>query len=363
MSFASAYAGRRVLLTGHTGFKGSWLASWLLDEGAIVGGVALAPTAGLFGALDLATELEAHHLVDVRDASAVKEIVRDFAPAIVFHLAAQPLVKEGYRDPSGTWTTNVTGTLNLLEAVRETPSVKACVVVTTDKVYRDRPRPGGYQEDDRLGGVDPYSASKAAVELLVASHRASFFSASGSPALVTVRAGNVLGGGDEAPDRLVPDFFRSGRAGEPLVLRYPGAIRPWQHVLEPLSGYLELGRRLLSGGTPSTAFNFGPAEDALFTVRDVAEKLVALTGTGRIEVDAGTPQHETARLQLDPARAHAELGWKPVWGTDRALAETVSWRRRVGAGEPARTVTREQIAAYVNGARAMDLAWTKDGAS
>lgn len=339
--------GRRVLVTGHTGFKGAWLAEWLLQLGADVTGIALEPEPGapLFHALELRGRLR-HVVADIRDASLVGRTVREARPEIVFHLAAQPLVRRSYREPLLTWETNVQGTLNVLEGVRAAGAPAAFVAVTTDKVYRNREWTWAYREVDELGGHDPYSASKAACELAVASWRASFGADSGIT-VATARAGNVLGAGDFAEDRVVPDCYRGWSAGAPARLRNPGSTRPWQHVLEPLSGYLSLAHHL--GQADSRALdtcNFGPGPGGDRTVGELVDGLAAL-GDGRAWVDEsvgdGAP-HEAGRLSLSIDRARHELGWAPRLSFD----ETLRW---VDAGYAAPAgrlaqVVREQIAQY-----------------
>ena len=368
--FGGVYAGRRVLVTGHSGFKGSWLVLWLRALGARVAGLSLAPADG-----------PSHHLLlggadgpwtDLRDARAVDAALHAFAPEIVFHLAAQPLVRASYRDPVDTFATNVTGLIHLLEAVRRCGSVRAVVNATTDKCYRnDEPsaggpgRPGpqgiaGFGEDDPLGGHDPYSASKACAEIVSACWRASFLGArDGAPpvALATARAGNVIGGGDWSEDRLVPDLVRAAIAGTPCRLRNPASVRPWQHVLEPLAGYLALGRALLeSPATVAGAYNFGPSSEGHATVGEVVSGFAAHWPALRVERDAGPHPHEAAVLRLDCTRARAGLGWRPVWDTATTLARTARWYRRWH--EQGAVDSAADLHAYVADARAAGLAWT-----
>lgn len=346
----AAFGGARVLVTGHTGFKGAWLGEWLLALGAEVTGLALAPDTApaLFDQLGLAGRLRSV-LGDIRDAGLVRRVVAEAQPAFVFHLAAQPLVRRSYREPLLTWETNVLGTLHLLEALRGLDRPCAAVVVTTDKCYENREWFHGYREDDPLGGHDPYAASKAAAELAVAAWRRSFFH--DSPVrLATARAGNVIGGGDWAADRIVPDAVRALQRGEPVRVRNPRATRPWQHVLEPLAGYLTLAARLAAappGPTPlAAAFNFGPGHDANRTVRELVEEVLR-HWPGRWE-EAGDPAapHEAGLLQLSSDKAGALLGWRPAWTFAEAVRETVRWYH--DARDPARVgdLTREQITAY-----------------
>lgn len=338
--------GRRVLVTGHTGFKGAWLTEWLLQLGAEVHGIALPPelAGSLFERLELATRTR-HTVCDIRDPAALGAAVQRAAPEIVFHLAAQPLVRRSYRDPLGTWATNVQGTLNVLEAVRALGTPACVVAVTTDKVYRNREWVYAYREVDELGGHDPYSASKAACEIAVASWRLSL----GTPAgvrVATARAGNVLGGGDYAEDRVVPDCYRAWTAGQPVSLRFPGSTRPWQHVLEPLSGYLKLAQQLdaSDGGYVETC-NFGPGAGGDRQVHELVAALAAL-GPARHWADvseAGAP-HEARALSLSIDRARHELGWSPLLAFD----ETMHWvdaGYRVAPAELA-DVVRAQIHTY-----------------
>ena len=326
--FATTFGGRRVLVTGHTGFKGSWLALWLRELGAQVSGISLDPETSPNHWDLLGLEINDHRH-DIRDADGLQRLVAAARPDIVFHLAAQPLVRRSYGDPLATWSTNVVGTANLLEACRSAPSVSAIVVVTTDKCYENRDWEWGYRENDRLGGHDPYSASKAATELVVASYRQSFFHEPGSPLLASARAGNVIGGGDWSEDRLIPDLVRARAAGAPLEIRSPQATRPWQHVLEALSGYLLLGQGLLQGRRDfARAWNFGPDGDSNCSVEQL------LTAIKRewpaIEWrQTGKPMlHEANLLQLDATLARQKLGWRPIWSLNQALAVTAAWYRR-----------------------------------
>lgn len=345
--------GRRVLVTGHTGFKGSWLALMLHDAGARVHGYALAPEhdEGHFALLGLDRMVD-HEVGDVRDADRLARVVAAARPEVVFHLAAQALVRRSYADPRGTWETNVLGTANVLEAVRTVDSVRSVVVVTSDKCYENVETPRGYREDDRLGGKDPYSASKAAAEMVAAAWSRSWFGPGSRVALATVRAGNVVGGGDWCEDRLVPDAIRSLRRGEPLVLRHPGATRPWQHVLEPLAGYLLVADALESRRHEAAeAWNFGPDEHEAQTVMDVARESVRIWGSGEVRVgDAASDMPEATLLHLNCDKARDRLGWGPRWDFARTMHETVSWYRRVHDGERAADVTRAQVAAYLTGA-------------
>ena len=362
--FGDIYRGKRVMVTGHSGFKGSWIAEWLLSLGAEVAGYSLAPDTNPshFDILGLSGRIR-HVVGDVRDAASIAALVQDFQPAIVFHLAAQPLVRLSYREPTSTWATNVMGTVNVLEAVRACGSVKACVVVTSDKCYENREWPWGYRETEAMGGHDPYSASKGAAELVVASYRRSFFQDPDGCRLASGRAGNVIGGGDWSADRIVTDFVKSILAGKPLSLRNPKATRPWQHVLEPLSGYLELGRRLLQdeGGRFADGWNFGPSEDSVVLVQDLARKLVSRWGKGEVVVDtSGNHPHEAGLLKLDCSKARLEMGWHGVWGVDETARRVVDWYKEHSEGGDMLSRTREQILSYSNDARQQGLPWAME---
>jgi CDP-glucose 4,6-dehydratase len=360
--FSDVFRGRRVLVTGHTGFKGAWLSEWLLGLGAEVTGIALAcdTSPALFEVLGLAHRIASHQLIDVRDPQVLAQAVARARPEVVFHLAAQPLVRLSYREPAATWATNVQGTVNLLEAVRSVSSVRACVVVTSDKCYENREQVWGYRETDAMGGHDPYSASKGAAELAVASWRCSFFHDPNGCRLASGRAGNVIGGGDWSKDRIVVDFVTSIIAGRPLALRNPRATRPWQHVLEPLSGYLHLAARLFTKGGERFAdsWNFGPADTSVTTVEHLSRLLVAAWGAGDIEIlgNAGQP-HEAGLLKLDVSKANTSLGWQGIWGVERTVRETVTWYQAHLTDSDVRSLTRQQIAAYSADARAAGLSW------
>lgn len=345
------WKGRRVLVTGHTGFKGSWLSALLLARGAYVYGLALAPdtTPALFNQLGLAERMD-HAIGDIRDPALVLTRVCDVRPQVVIHLAAQPLVRRSYRDPVETWSTNVMGTAHVLDALRDWTEPCAVVVVTTDKVYANREWEHPYREEDRLGGLDPYSASKAGAELVAESYRRSFF-AGGPVRMATARAGNVIGGGDWAQDRILPDLARTRAAGQTLGVRNAHAVRPWQHVLDPLTGYMLLAERL-SGGDPAfqTAFNFGPEPADNRSVGQLVEEAgLSWPGAWEDRSDPSAP-HEAGRLMLSIERARQTLGWSPRWHFARAVAETMAWYRDVAAGADPRALTEKQITAFDEGA-------------
>jgi CDP-glucose 4,6-dehydratase len=344
----SAWRGRRVLVTGHTGFKGGWLSVWLASLGAKVAGYALDPPTdpSFFEAARVRDVLEDHR-GDIRDADATRKAIAAFDPEVLFHLAAQPLVKEGYRVPVETYATNVVGTASVLEACRHAPALRAIVVVTTDKCYENFEWDRGYVETDRLGGHDPYSNSKACAELVSDSFRRSYFAAGDSRiGLATARAGNVIGGGDWAADRLVPDLVRSIAAGEEALIRNPDATRPWQHVLEPLQGYLVLAERLLEDPRGfSEAWNFGPDPGGDRPVREVVAKLAAAwQGKLRWRLDTAPHPHEAGKLMLDSTKARERLGWHPRLPLDEALRLTAEWYGRyLGGGHGLREETEAQV--------------------
>jgi len=364
--FGGAYNGRRVLLTGQTGFKGAWLAHWLLSLGAEVRGFALAPQSDqpLHGWLGLGGRFRSE-FGDVRDRATLRAAVRDFRPEIVLHLAAQPLVRLSYAQPVETIATNVLGTAHLLEAVRAEAPSAAVVVVTSDKCYENRERPEGYREDEPMGGHDPYSASKGMTELLVFSWRRSFCPAAGEGALASGRAGNVIGGGDFSADRIIPDCVRALEAGRPAVIRNRRATRPWQHVLEPLAGYLWLGACLRQPElAPQPArlregFNFGPRGES---ARPVGALVDAFLGEwpGRQEdlTDPAAP-HEAGLLHLDVTKAAEVLGWRPVWDFAATVRVTASWYRDRHAGAAPAELCDRDLAAYLAAARAAGLPWTR----
>lgn len=343
--FDGFYRGKRVLVTGHTGFKGSWLALWLSELGAEVWGFALPPEQeeSHFVQTRLAERIN-HRTGDIRAASLLADAFEEAQPDLVFHLAAQALVRRSYAQPRDTFHTNVLGSVNLLDAVRASSSCRAAVYVTSDKCYRNREWVWGYRESDELGGEDPYSASKAAAELVLSAYQESFFRGNGT-AVAAVRAGNVIGGGDWSPDRLVPDCIRALQAGEPVRLRCPSATRPWQHVLDPLAGYLSVGANLWSAPEATRgAWNFGPPSNQARTVRDVADAVVETWGEGEVVVDeSATDLPEANLLHLNCDKAHYGLGWQTRWDFRTAVSRATDWYRRVHDGEGPVACSLDQI--------------------
>ncbi|MCZ2479765.1 CDP-glucose 4,6-dehydratase [Aquirufa nivalisilvae] len=344
------YQGKRVLLTGDTGFKGSWLALWLHSMGANVLGYALAPTSkdDHFNLLNLANDIE-HIDGNLLDSQLLNDVFERFQPEIVFHLAAQALVRLSYDDPKTTFDTNVSGSVNLLEAVRKTKSVKSLIYVTSDKCYKNNEWIWGYRENDALGGHDPYSASKAAAELVFSSYIDSFFSKNESIGVASVRAGNVIGGGDWALDRIIPDCIRSISRNIPIEIRSPNSTRPWQHVLEPLSGYLLLGQRLYESPKEfSGAWNFGPEFGSVKTVLQLVESCIQVYGSGEVMVGKtdGT-KHEAGLLHLNCEKAKHGLAWHPVWGFEQTVFQTISWYKDFKNGVNPREISMNHIHNYL----------------
>lgn len=354
--FGGIYHQKRVLITGHTGFKGSWLAAWLEAMGASVFGLSLAPESEP-NHFDLLSPAYPSYIQDINEREKVRARIQEIRPEIVFHLAAQALVRRSYRDPVETFHTNVIGTAHILDACRELDSLKAIVVVTTDKCYENREWVWPYRENDPLGGKDPYSASKAAAEILATSWRHSFFSAENTNVLLaTARAGNVIGGGDWAEDRLIPDIVRAMAKKESLHIRYPEATRPWQHVLEPLSGYLLLGKQLLEGKAEyAEAWNFGPEMQSNLPVRALVEKAREYWPELRFEVSREKAVHEARLLMLDSAKAKAMLQWRNVWDFTRVMKYTLQWYRDFYENNTLNTL--DDLRAYVGDARARGLDW------
>ena len=345
--FGNTYQGKRILITGHTSFNGGWLVTWLKELGAKVCGYALPPntTPSLFEAAQVAKGIKSV-IGDIRDRELLNKTFQDFKPEIVFHLAAQPLVRVSYAEPVLTYETNVIGTLNVLEAARACGSVKAFVNITTDKCYENKEITRGYKEDDPLGGYDMYSSSKACSEILSSSYRRSFLQNDGY-ALATARAGNVIGGGDWALDRLIPDCIRSIEAGKQIEIRNPVSTRPWQHVLEPLSGYLQLGHLLYTQGKKyAEGFNLGPYPDSILTVAQIAEMVIKNYGKGSVKVHKYDDLHEANLLMLDIAKAKEMLGWWPTYTAEQAIEETVAWYKRFYQGEAMLAFTLKQIHDY-----------------
>lgn len=351
----SFWKGKRVLLTGHTGFKGSWLSLWLQSMGAQVVGYALSsPTdPSLFETAEVAKDMTSI-IGDIRDLEHLSRVFAEHQPEIVIHMAAQPLVRYSYIEPVETYSTNVMGTVNLLEAVRSTKSVKAVVNVTTDKCYENREWAWGYRENEAMGGYDPYSSSKGCAELVTAAYRNSYFHPDKykehGVAIASARAGNVIGGGDWADDRLIPDIMRAISASKPVNIRNPHAIRPWQHVLEPLAGYLVLAQKLCEEGAAcAEGWNFGPNDEDAKPVQWIVEKLTRSWGDGASwVVDGGEHPHEAHYLKLDCSKAKSRLGWHPRWNLEEALEAIVEWQRAYQDGKAVKSVTLEQIQKYVN---------------
>jgi CDP-glucose 4,6-dehydratase len=349
----SFWKNKRVFLTGHTGFKGSWLSLWLQSLGAQVTGYALAPPTqpSLFERADVANGMTSL-MGDIRDGSALTQAMRNASPEIVIHMAAQPLVRRSYQDPVETYSTNVMGTVHLLEAVRQCTSVKAVVNVTTDKCYENQEWVWGYRENEPMGGHDPYSNSKGCSELVTSAYRNSFFNPHSyethGVAIATARAGNVIGGGDWAADRLIPDIISSFARGNSVTIRSPNAIRPWQHVLEPLRGYLTLAERLFTDGSRfAEAFNFGPRDDDAKTVKWIVDRLVSHWGDNASwSLDSQPQPHEARFLKLDISKAAHHLNWHPMLNLEKALQLTVEWSRGFHNGMDMKEITTQQIHDY-----------------
>lgn len=341
------WRGKRVLLTGHTGFKGAWLTLWLNQLGARVSGISLPPITepSLFSLAGIGRRCESF-FCDITDREKLQGLIQHLRPEIVFHLAAQSLVRLSYREPITTFATNVMGTANLLDALRGLNTVRAAIMVTTDKVYQNNEWPWPYRETDALGGHDPYSASKAASEIVITSYRNAFLAHQGA-AIASARAGNVIGGGDWAEDRLIPDAVRCWQAGQTLMVRRPQSVRPWQHVLEPLVGYLTLAEQLWAKPEITGAYNFGPEPHESATVRDIIEIALSSYGEGHVEYGDGSEgPHEAGYLALDIAKARNVLGYRPKWSLTTAVQRTLAWYRRQQQGERADVLCEQEIAAF-----------------
>lgn len=342
------WRGKRVLLTGHTGFKGSWLNLWLQLMGADLRGIALDPPTNptLFDVACVAEGME-HRIVDIRDFASVKAQFDEFKPEIVIHMAAQPLVRYSYQEPIQTYAVNIMGTVHVLEAARKVGSVRAVINVTTDKCYENQEWVWSYREDEPMGGHDPYSSSKGCSELVASAYRRSFFKQAGI-ALGSARAGNVIGGGDWSVDRLIPDILRAFEANIPVVIRNPNAIRPWQHVLEPLSGYLVLAQALYESGEKySCGWNFGPNDEDAKPVQWIIEQMTSKWGRDATWTqDNGKNPHEANYLKLDISKAKSQLGWKPIWNIDQAIEKIVDWHKAWLSGADMRSLCEQQIASY-----------------
>nr|WP_090274530.1 CDP-glucose 4,6-dehydratase [Mycolicibacterium komanii]CRL67460.1 NAD-dependent epimerase/dehydratase [Mycolicibacterium komanii] len=356
--FRDIYRGRRVLVTGHTGFKGSWLCLWLQALGAEVSGLALEPSS-VPSHWELLQLSMPDHRADVRDEAAVRNVFAIERPEIVFHLAAQPLVRASYCEPVATWATNVMGTVHVLEAARHTSDVRAVVVVTTDKCYENQEWAWAYRERDRLGGHDPYSSSKAGAELVASSYRSAFLEGPSSPLIATARGGNVIGGGDWSEDRLIPDVIRSIINHDELFIRSPHATRPWQHALDCLSGYLLLGQQLLTGDAAfADAWNFGPGGEGNRTVEQVLHCFRRTWPEITWQITSNPQLHEAGLLQLDIAKATAYLGWRPVWNLEEAIHYTADWYRHwIEHGE---VPSASQLDTYLNDAVAQGAGWAAE---
>jgi CDP-glucose 4,6-dehydratase len=347
------WQGRRVFVTGHTGFKGGWLSLWLASRGAQIRGYALDPVTkpNLFSAASVATILDDIR-GDIRDYPKLESSMMEFGPEVVFHLAAQPLVRRSYADPLGTYATNIMGTAHVMEAIRKTSSVRAVVCITTDKCYDNQEHVLPFRETDPLGGSDPYSSSKACAEIVSAAYRTSYFPVDRlhehHVALATARAGNVIGGGDWSEDRLIPDLIRGFEAKQPVLIRRPNAIRPWQHVLEPLHGYIMLAEGLLAKHIRlASSFNFGPSDEDSWSVERIATKLVDMWGEGASWVrDTAPSLHENNSLRLDSSKARAELGWQPSLRIETALEWTLNWYRSWQRGDDMEKESLAQIAKF-----------------
>ncbi len=361
--FSGIYKGKKVFLTGHTGFKGSWMALWLNKLGAEVYGYSLEPAYSPSHYKLLGLKID-ETINDIRDYSKLRNAIKSFNPDIVIHMAAQPLVRLSYKEPRETFETNVMGTVNLLNASREADSLKAIVNITTDKCYENREWVWGYRENDPMGGHDPYSASKGCAELVTSAYRNSFFNLEKygkehNVLLASVRAGNVIGGGDWSEDRLIPDIMKATSRGEEVIIRSPESTRPWQHVLEPLSGYLMLGQKLLEENKEfAEAWNFGPTDEEAITVHRVVESIKQSWPevNYRLQPDSRNP-HEANLLKLDCSKAHMKLRWKGIWNTEQTFEKTAAWYREYYGNK--KIISEEQLRNYIDEACRKNIAWTK----
>ena len=361
--FNNTYKNKRVFITGHSGFKGSWLVMYLKELGADILGYSLEPNTepSIFSICNIQEGIT-NIFGDIRDEEKLTDAMLSFKPDIIFHLAAQPIVRTSYKEPKSTYETNVIGTLNLYEAARKCDSVKAIVSITTDKCYENKEWVYGYRENESMGGYDPYSSSKACVEILSSSYRRSFLQEQGI-ALATARAGNVIGGGDWAQDRLIPDFIRAVSEEESITIRNPLATRPWQHVLEPLSGYLALGAELLSEKQEfGAAWNFGPNDSDVLSVGDILDECIKVWGIGRYEIDKSKQLHEAMLLKLDISKAKAKLKWSPVYNVYKAVEECINWYKAYYEGNTdMRKYSIDQIDDYICKARSNNIRWSMKG--
>jgi CDP-glucose 4,6-dehydratase len=362
MSFSNIYHGKKVLVTGHTGFKGSWLAIWLKELGAEVYGYALAPISEMdnFVTCKLSDQIN-HFEGDVKDGLKLKAYFEEVQPEFAFHLAAQPLVLLSYQDPVDTFETNLMGTVNFWEAVRATPTVKAAINVTTDKCYDNKEWVWGYRENDPMGGKDPYSASKGCSELITASYLESFFKKEGTCNIASARAGNVIGGGDWAKDRIIPDYFRAFRLNQKLEIRNPYATRPWQHVLEPLSGYLDLAAQLyLAGKKLSGGWNFGPEDTSNYSVKDLIDQMLFLDSSGGYVIPKiDNKEHEANLLKLDISKAVMQLKWRPVLSFEETVKFTLTGYKDDLNGQELYAKRLSQILEYSSRALIKNIKWAK----
>ncbi len=361
MAFYNLYHKKKVLITGHTGFKGSWLSLWLSRLGADVHGIAIDPRTGndnfvVTGLKDKIT----HHICNITDKEKLVELVGSIQPEIIFHLAAQALVKNSFDDPADTFKTNLLGTVHILEAIRRTPSVKTAVLITSDKCYKNVEWEWGYRETDELGGLDPYGASKACAEIAIQSYRESFFKQPGSPVVASTRAGNVIGGGDWSEKRIVPDIIRALIEEKPILLRSPNATRPWQFVLEPLSGYLWLGAKMHREGDLSSGWNFGPDISTIVTVGTLTQKIIDMWGSGSWQdISNENHFHEATLLGLDISKARYRLKWQPTLTLDETIDFTIQWYKRFVQKQNMFEVVSNQIESYTQKSFQRGIPWAQ----